>query len=286
MLTVQDLISEQALAERGRWVGDIIRRCLATSSGRITFFGRYAQWNGLFGSGVASLSGKIGRAQHLFLDPAEPIEALADRSVLVASFIFDAARDEFNDHNTKHRDTHRCLAQATLRGLLTLEAQDDAALADPQAINRLLPRQEWLDTLCRNVAIGYGNEQADNAQGIFWAMGYHLGSELLADQEFSVIDATLRNEFSSLYERLKATSVAIGPQEHNAYAWISIHSGYGDGGGAEAEHFEWATRGIRLALELTPTEDREVAMAALRGGFNNFAEDHMRFFTEIQDAAS
>jgi hypothetical protein len=84
----------------------------------LRFVGRYAAWNGLFGAGVAALAGKIGHSRRLFLERAEPISALADRSVPVASYFFDAARDEFDDRDTAHRDTHRCLAQALLKGII------------------------------------------------------------------------------------------------------------------------------------------------------------------------
>ena len=52
---------------------------------------------------VASLAGKIGCARHLFTDPAEPFLPAADRNVLVASYIFDAARDEFDDQYGNER---------------------------------------------------------------------------------------------------------------------------------------------------------------------------------------
>lgn len=280
MITAQDLISDDDLAERGRWVGTVIRAALSSPSSRVAFFGRYARWNGLFGSGVATLSGKIGRMTSTFVDPNEPIHALADRSVLVASYIFDAARDEFNDHTTKHRDTHRCLAQATVKGVIAHEALQDPRFSSPTFVNGLFPSEAWLSALCTQVAQGYGHEQPDEALAVFEAMGYHLGSELLADQEFSVIDETLRNTQPDLAQALQNTTVHLGKAHHVAYAWISIHSGYG--GGAEADHFEWATRGLRLALELTPEDQREAARAAMRVGFERFSAQHHRFFSQIE----
>src|SRR5688572_20616291 len=93
------------------------------------FLARYASWNAVFGSGVSALSAKIGRSRSLFLEPGFALP-IADRSVLVASYFFDAARDEFDDRDTKHRDTHRCLAQATLWGCLdwAVEREGIAAL--------------------------------------------------------------------------------------------------------------------------------------------------------------
>ena len=58
----------------------------------------------------------IGDKKNLFQDPSVPA-IVADRSNYVASFVFDAARDEYDDHIQAHRDTHRCLGQATIMGM-------------------------------------------------------------------------------------------------------------------------------------------------------------------------
>ncbi|MEN8260010.1 MAG: hypothetical protein ABFS02_05395, partial [Pseudomonadota bacterium] len=158
----------------------------------IKFMARYTAWNALFGSGVASLAGKIGRCRGVFLSPARSIRAIADRSIYVASFFFDAARDEFDDRATLHRDTHRCLAQSTLQGIIDFYRQ--AGLLDDHdtRINELVAEPFWLKALNERVAIGYGASSSDQVGALFRSMGYHLASELLADQEFSVIDETLK----------------------------------------------------------------------------------------------
>lgn len=259
-----------------RMVHEAIGLALADPHRRLRFLGRYTSWNGLFGSGVAALAGKIGRSRRLFLDPDEPIEALADRSVYVGSFFFDAARDEFDDHESVHRDTHRCLAQATLKGMLAIEAAQVPTLADRHSVNALLAEPDWLQELNVRVAQGYGVGSADDLPAIFHAIGYHLGSELLADREFSIIDETLRHAAPALVQELLMKRVAIAGQEHVAYHWIAIHSGHG--GGAEADHFEWATQGARLALRFTHEADHAALKQRLVQGFVTFSHDHRRFF--------
>jgi hypothetical protein len=259
-----------------RMVHEAIAAALREPMQRLRFLGRYTSWNGLFGSGVAALAGKIGRSRRLFLDPDEPIEALADRSVYVGSFFFDAARDEFDDHESVHRDTHRCLAQATLKGVLEIESAKMPALADRRSVNVLLAEPAWLQELNTKVAQGYGVDSADDLPAIFRAIGYHLGSELLADREFSIIDETMRFAAPELTQQLLMKRVAIAGQEHVAYHWIAIHSGHG--GGAEADHFEWATQGARLALRFSPEADHAALKQQLIQGFLAFANDHRRFF--------
>lgn len=262
-----------------RLVHEAIRAALYDPLQRLRFLGRYTSWNGLFGSGVAALAGKIGRSRRLFLDRDEPIAALADRSVYVGSFFFDAARDEFDDHDSVHRDTHRCLAQATLKGLLQIEAVQVPALADARGVNQLLADPDWLIELNLRVARGYGAHSADDLPSIFAAIGYHLGSELLADREFSIIDETLRQSAPELVQQLLTTRIAIAGQEHVAYHWIAIHSGHG--GAAEADHFDWATQGARLALRFTPEADHLALKQQLIQGFIAFANDHRQFFESV-----
>jgi hypothetical protein len=268
---------------RERLVRDTLRTALTDPVGRVRFLGRYTSWNGFFGSGVATLSGKIGRSRGLLLDPEQPVHSLADRSVYVASFFFDAARDEFDDRDTVHRDTHRCLAQSTLKGLID-HAIAGGALGDIGAINALLKEPDWLLRLNSRVASGYGAARADDLATTFACIGYHLGSELLADQEFSIIDATLRSEAPALVEYLRNARVNIAGQEHAAYQWIAIHSGHG--GGAEADHFEWATQGAKLAFRFVDPAQHAELKGHLHRGFAEFAQDHLEFFQRVNEPTS
>lgn len=245
----------------------------------ITFIARYTTWNALFGSGVASLAGKIGRSRGVFLSPHRSIAAVADRSVYVASFFFDAARDEFDDRATLHRDTHRCLAQSALQGIIDYYRKDGLLRDDDDHINRLVAEPFWLKALNERVGIGYGASSSDQVAALFRSMGYHLGSELLADQEFSVIDETLNREMPDLTDFLKSHSVEIAGQAHRAYYWIEIHSGHG--GAAEADHFNWAVKGVNKAFHYGPTELHEPLRHQVHLGFMDFVADHAEFFQSV-----
>jgi len=242
----------------------------------VRFLGRYTSWNGFFGSGVATLAGKIGRSRGFFRDGEEPITPLADRSVLVASFFFDAARDEFDDRDTTHRDSHRCLAQATVKGTVDffkIGAKAMDLLADPL----------WLRALQDRVRVGYGDGTSDDLPAIFRAVGYHLGSELLADKEFSLLDRTLRDKQLALVTYLESAKVTIAGQEHIAYAWVRIHSGHG--GGAEADHFKWATQGVVRAYQYTANGLHDAMRHQLHLGFVDFSRDHREFFERVGDSS-
>lgn len=242
----------------------------------LRFLHRYAHWNGYFGSGVATLSGKIGRSRGLFLDASQPYPELADRSVWVASYFFDAARDEFDDRDTAHRDTHRDLAQAMVRG--TIASFVDAGLPDA-SVRAELRLPVWLEALGHRVAGGYGNGTPDVAPIVFRAMGYHLGSEVLADQEFTILDRGLRAANPALVADLLQRTVRIGETDHNAYAWIRIHSG--GGAAVEADHFKWAVRGVNHAFAHTAPAARDAMVHQVQRGFRDFAADHAEFFASV-----
>jgi hypothetical protein len=253
----------------------------------LRFLARYASWNGFFGSGVAALAGKIGRSRGLFRDTDEPIVALSDRSVLVASYVFDAARDEFDDRATEHRDTHRDLAQATLRGIIRYARRklghETEALTDA-ALDRRMADPAWLQALGMRVAQGYGAFSQDLRETIFTSIGYHLGSELLADREFTLIDTALRESVPDIVGFLRTQREEVGGQAHRAYQWIAIHAGGGDGGGVEAEHFRLALEGVDLAFRFTPPEMAVELRRHLHYGFQNFASDHHQFFTHVNQS--
>lgn len=254
---------------------DHIGPCLdkVTTEERLGWFIRcYADWNATFASGVTALTSIIGQNRKLFANPEVPA-AISDRSILIASYIFDAARDEYDDGVMKHRDPHRSLAQATL--MATADITNNQAIlhaAEP----------DWLFQYRRLVIDGYSGAQTVSPANVFYGMGYHLGSELLADQEFSKIDGFMREKFNSIVQKLMRTTVNIHGAEHRCYAWIGIHSG--GGGGVEMDHFDAGLDAANLAFKylnhnlLTP----EQASDALLRGFKQFAIEQQEFFNRTE----
>jgi hypothetical protein len=276
MITLERLQLVHDFGATHQQVERTVQNAAAHAASLVRFLGRYASWNGYFGSGVAALAGKIGRSRGLFRDPSEPVVAVADRSVHVASFFFDAARDEFDDRDTVHRDTHRCLAQAMLKGVLGYASRIDDVWRSAAQVNVLLAEPLWLKALQDRVAVGYGAGTPDDLASVFRSMGYHLGSEVLADQEFSLIDRTLKAAAPELVAFLEATRVSIAGQEHLAWSWIRIHSGHG--GKAEAEHFAWAVQGVERAFRYVEPAFHADLERQVIGGFRDFARDHGEFF--------
>ena len=107
-------------------------------------------------------------------------------------------------------------------------------------------------------------------------MGFHVGSEILADREFVVIDETLRRDQPDLVAALEAMKVEIGGDKHNAYYWIRIHTG------VEAEHFDAALKGVNRALDYyAGALPRAQAKAFMLGGFERFAHVQAGFMAAL-----
>jgi hypothetical protein len=277
MIELQDLLERYDFEAGKATVARVIGAVAADPADLFVTLARYGAWNAMFGAGVTALAGKIVRSQ-AFADPKERIRVIADRSVLVASYFFDAARDEFDDRSTVQRDTHRCLCQAFLKGMFWYF--EDRGL-DTTALATRLAEPAWLTSLRDRVAVGYGNGTPDDAPHVFRAMGYHLGSELLADSEFSVIDAALREKAPALVAHLEKKQIEIAGERHEAYLWIRAHSGHG--GGAEADHFDWALRGLVMGAGYVSKDHTEELRAQVLAGFEQFAREHDEFFARANE---
>lgn len=245
---------------------------LITDGEQLTrFFVHYASWNSRFANGVSALVSLIGERRELFQEQGFP-RAVSDRSNFIASYIFDAARDEYNDHINPIRDTHRCMAQASLISMSAFYGLGDKVLDEVEPLS--------LQKVNVSVLPGYtgqGRPVNDDVGRVFSAIGYHLGSELLADSEFSVIDEYLRQNRNELVQHLMRSTVELAGGKHRCYAWVGVHSGHG--GGVEADHFDYALSGARVALKYLVGDRRKEALASLAEGFIAFEKDHALFFS-------
>ena len=236
----------------------------------LSVLGRYVQFNSAFGPGLANLAGEIAARQGLFRDAEEPVRILADRASDVAADFFYAAVDEFDDRATPWRDTHRTLAQATLKGMGAFYGYSPVQLNDVLNVNPAT--EDAMDLVWEGFGVGANLEEAR----LFRAMGFHTGSEILADQEFVVLDKVLRTKRADLVSALENMKVPLLGERHNAYYWIRIHTG------VEAEHFEAALKGVNNALRFYAGRD---AIPTVKGwileGFRTFADVQAEFMARL-----
>jgi hypothetical protein len=237
---------------------------------------RYIQFNGAFGPGLANLSGEIAARQGLFRDREEPIDVIADRAAEVASDFFHAAVDEYDDRATPWRDTHRTLAQACLKGLAAFHGFEASRLNEILVVNK-----STHDAMAR-VFEGYGIGEKLSDRRLFAGMGFHAGSEVLADQEFTIIDKVLRERLPEMVKALTDMRVRVGqaPEQHKAYYWISIHTS------VEADHFDSAVQGVNKALRYyTGQNDAQTVKDWIIRGFADFARVQADFMAGLSSSS-
>ncbi len=245
----------------------------ADAAALLCVLGRYIQFNGAFGPGLANLAGEIAARGDLFLDREEPVRILQDRASDVASDFFHAAIDEFDDRATPWRDTHRTLAQATLKGLGRAFGYEPRQLNDVIRINRAT------EEAIARVQGGYGLGAALSEERLFRGMGFHTGSEVLADEEFTIIDKALRAERPETVKALQAMKVDILGSAHDAYYWIFIHTS------VEADHFDAAVKGVNKALRFYVGQEPPTQVKAwILDGFRDFAEVQQSFMSALAEA--
>ncbi len=244
----------------------------ATPPHFLSVMARYIQFNSAFGPGLANLAGEIAARQGLFRDPEEPVTILADRASEVAADFFYAAVDEFDDRATPWRDTHRTLAQATLKGMGAFFGYAPAQLNDVLRLNPAT--DDAIDRVWEGYGVGAHLEEAR----LLRAMGFHTGSEILADQEFVVLDRALRARRPELVAALEGMKIPILGERHNAYYWIRIHTG------VEAEHFDAALKGVNNALRFyAGSASREAVKGWILEGFATFADVQGAFMAHLAE---
>jgi len=239
----------------------------------LSVVGRYVQFNSAFGPGLANLAGEIAARRDLFRDPDEPLAMVADRAAEVAADFFYAAVDEFDDRLTPWRDTHRTLAQATLKAMGAWFGYSPAQLNDVIRIN---PETE---ASMARVSDGYGLGAALDDARLFRAMGFHTGSEVLADAEFNVLDQGLRKARPEMVAALAKTRISVAGQEHDAWYWVRVHTS------VEADHFDAALKGVNNAARYyAGAAAPEAVKAWVLDGFRDFADVQGAFMAALAEA--
>jgi hypothetical protein len=235
----------------------------------LCLLGLYVRFNSCFAAGVASLAGQLALRADLFRDPAEPLETLADRSVEVAAPIFFAGREEFGDPLSPNGATHRSLAQATLKATVLFWGQGSNILNDSVLVD------DVLTAAMERIKAGYGIARTLHERDLFHAIGFHLSSEMLAEEEFRVLDQFLRQNQPSLVEYLRTTSIAVHGYACPAYTWIESHAE------VEASHTSAAWRCVDSALRYYAGSSPRRLIDWLWVGFEEFANLQSEFMNHL-----
>jgi hypothetical protein len=234
------------------------------------FMQRYAYFNSFAGSLVARLASSIGLSYQLFQNAEISVKDQSDRGLEIAAKVLVATIDEHADAGAQ-QVPHRTLAQATLKAIGDYAKLNDADL------NQITQTPDWMGDIITDLIASYQGE-INNIEALVTALGFHLGSELLADQEYSLIDKVIRytNRGHGFDAWLHGKQVEIAGKRLSPWYWIVVH-GKHNASGVEAEHFQFALEALNLVAQYRP-ESHETILKWASKGFLDFAELQQRLF--------
>jgi hypothetical protein len=238
------------------------------------FMQRYAYFNSYAGSLVARLASSIGISYQLFRQEDVLVADQADRGLEIASKVFAATVDEHADAGAQ-QVPHRTLAQATLKAIA-----DYSNLSDVE-LNLIAHTPDWLDKIVTDLIAGYQGK-IDDIEALVTALGFHIGSELLADREYSLIDKVVRytNRGTGFDAWLQGKQVEVAGKRLSPWYWIVVH-GKHNSAGVEADHFQFALDALNLLAQYRP-ESNDTILKWASKGFLDFANLQQRLFSDMK----
>lgn len=224
----------------------------------VKLLAQFIEFNSVFAGEVANLAGAAAKRKTTFKDVSEKIEQISDKSWEVAAPIFFAALDEFVIGKT-----HRSMAADTLREIAHFY---DFSM---EYTNKLIAVNDDTIKAIEKVHEGYCHSQETTDSRLLKGIGFHIGSEVLADQEFNTLAARLKSDQPDLVKHLIAT---------NSWSWIAVHTI------VEKDHFEKALSAANLAIRYYQGEGD--ARFLILEGFANFAAVQVQFMNSLYKLAA
>lgn len=254
---------ERAVAEATN--NDRLRRRLDsidTADTLLCFLHRFVVFNDALAARVPFLAGLIHLTPDLFLDEQAEEEFCRQCNGRIAAFVAEAASDEYQITERQNL-VHQYLSQQFLQGAF------DHFAADPKSFNRRHPLPPALRLLLGEARSRFFAERT--AAQIFAALGFHVGLEVFAHQEFTLLDAWLRARYPGLVATLERDS-----GEGSAYRWLAIHTV------VEIKHYRAGLEALSFALDSFHPRDRVTEMAGhIRHGFETFVDLQGRYYEAI-----
>lgn len=226
------------------------------------FLHRFALFNDALAARVPFLAGLIHLTPDLFIDLDADEDFCRQANGRVAAHVAEAASDEYRI--TRDRNlVHQYLSQTFFRGVLE-HYQIDGATFD-----RRYPLASALAELLAE-ARGKFFERRGPSE-IFAALGFHVGLEFFADQEFNLVDQYLRRRHPSLVASLEGD----GP-DRSAYLWLATHTV------VEIGHYRAGLAALKAALTYCYPRDQALLMlASIKQGFNSFVDLQKRYYEGV-----
>lgn len=235
---------------------------IASKTALVRFLHRFVLFNDALAARVPFVAGLIHLTPNVFVDPAECVEFCRQANGRVAAYVAEAASDEYH-LDAERSSVHQHLSQKFLNGALGFCRIDrttfDRNHAPPPVLTRILheARTKFL--------------AERSAPAIFQALGFHVGLEFFAHQEFNLVDGWLRSRFPAIVAALEQEQ----PDGAN-YTWLALHTI------VEIGHYRAGLEALKAALQFYRDPEQRPAMASLiKEGFNAFVDLQSRYYDAI-----
>jgi hypothetical protein len=227
------------------------------------FLHRFVVFNDALAARVPFLAGLIHLTPNLFLDPDADEDFCRQSNGRIAAYVVEAASDEYR--MTEDRSlVHQYLSQRFFRGVLAHYGVDGAGF------DRRYPLPAALDALLDEARTTYFRHRS--ASNIFAALGFHVGLEFFADQEFNLVDRYLRAQHAPLVASLERPAV-----DGAAYLWLATHTV------VEIGHYRAGLEALRAAvMHCHPRDQAPHALACIKDGFNAFIDLQRRYYDSVR----
>jgi hypothetical protein len=269
-----DLVEARCAGAMGAWVEEAIAAApnkdllqhrldsIGSDDALVCFLHRFVLFNDALAARVPFLAGVIHLTPNLFIDRDADEDFCRQSNGRIAAFVAEAANDEYNMKDGENL-VHQYLSQLFLRGALA------HCGVNGQAFDREHPLPARLAALLEEARGKFLLERGP--EQIFSALGFHVGLEFFAHQEFNLVDAWLRGRYPAL-----VASLEHGGGGLSDYRWLKIHTI------VEIDHYRAGVEALEAALAYYHRRDEMPRMlACIKDGFAQFVDLQRRYYEAI-----
>jgi hypothetical protein len=235
---------------------------ITTKERLLRFLHRFLLFNDALAARVPFLAGRLHLTQGVFAAPGEAPAFSRLRNGTIAAYVAEAASDEYRMTSDRNL-VHQHLSQRFFDAVLAFLGEDPARFDQTHSVPT--PTQTMLDEARTALLTG------DDPDQLLAALGFHLGLEFFANEEFTLVDTWLRTHQPELVAALEQ-----GHAEDNAYSWLTIHTV------VEIHHYRAGLEAVKTATRFCTLPDAETRVPALvRHGLDTFVDLQRRFYGAI-----
>jgi hypothetical protein len=235
---------------------------ISTDTALLRFLHRFLLFNDALAARVPFVAGLIHLTPNVFLDPEGGVAFCQQVNGRVAAYVAEAASDEYRMIDGQN-SVHQHLSQIFFNGVLAYYAVDRSSFDSNN------PYPPILGEILKEAREKFLVER--NSEMIFRALGFHVGLEFFADQEFNLVDSYLRGRHPGLVAALEHD-----PGTGSDYVWLALHTV------VEIGHYRAGMEALNTALRYYRHPQEVPKMAErIKEGFNAFIDLQSRYYDAI-----